>query len=143
MLVGVIVANLPSLAPYLRMMGTRPSKPAPRPSSSEPIRKNTWDKYKCGPLDEESGCSTLQNAGCMDDGGKKALGGELAHTGIIPAEGAHSQSNETWDDVEMFDVGALASSRRENKGAVNDPPLQLVCLSCRPKAPTLRLRPSS
>ncbi|KAH8702978.1 hypothetical protein GQ44DRAFT_664387 [Phaeosphaeriaceae sp. PMI808] len=112
MTVGVIIANLPSLAPYLRMMRTRPSEPAPRPYNNEPVHKNTLDKYKCGPLDEISGASTLQNSEWMSDGGKKTLKGELEDAGMIPAKrGASSRSEEVWEDIEMLDAGALVSSK--------------------------------
>ncbi|KAH8707186.1 hypothetical protein GQ44DRAFT_715907 [Phaeosphaeriaceae sp. PMI808] len=112
MIVGVLVANLPSLAPYLRMMYPRPSEPAPRPCKNEPVRKNTLDKYKCGPLDEESGTSTLQNSDWASDGGKKTLKGELEDAGMIPAKRvASARSEEAWDDIEMVNAGALAPSK--------------------------------
>jgi len=112
MTMGVIVANLPSLAPYLRMMRTRPSEPATRPCYNEPIRKNTLDKYRRGPLDVITGTSTLQNSEWMSDGGKKTLKGELEDAGMIPTtRGSGSRSGEVWTDVEMFDAGALAPSK--------------------------------
>jgi hypothetical protein len=108
---GVIVANLPSLAPYLQMMRrTRLSEPAPRPCNNEPIRKNTLDKYQCGTLGEDSGVSTLQSSEWASDSGKKTLKGELEDAGIIPAKGgASSRSEESWNDIEMLDAGGVAS----------------------------------
>jgi hypothetical protein len=112
MIVGVLIANLPSLAPYLQKMRARPSEPAPRSCNNEPIRKNTLDKYKCGPLDLESGASTLQDSECSSDGGKKTLKGELEDAGIIPAkDGVSSQSEEVWNDIEIFDAAAIASKK--------------------------------
>jgi hypothetical protein len=116
MTVGVIIANLPSLTPYLRMMRTRPSELAPIPGNNEPVRKNTLDKYKCGPLDEFSGASTLQNSEWASEGGKKTLKGELEDAGMIPAKRyASSRSEEVWEDMEMVGAGALASSKPESK----------------------------
>ncbi|PVH98967.1 hypothetical protein DM02DRAFT_729558 [Periconia macrospinosa] len=110
MTMGVIVANLPSLAPYLRMMRTRPSEPAPRPSNNEPTRKNTLHKYQCGTLGDDSGISTLRSYERVNDKGKKTLKVELEDVGIISANGGVSlKSEETWKDIEMLDVGGVAS----------------------------------
>jgi hypothetical protein len=63
-------------------------------------------------LDEISGASTLQSSEWASDGGKKTLKGELEDAGMIPAKrGASSQGEEVWDDIEMLDAGALASSK--------------------------------
>ncbi|KAH8706895.1 hypothetical protein GQ44DRAFT_495635 [Phaeosphaeriaceae sp. PMI808] len=112
MTMGVIVANLPSLAPYLRMMHTRPSEPAPGPCNNKPIHKNTLDKYQCGTWGEHSRGSTLQSSEWASDSRKKTLKSELEDAGIIPAkEGASSRSEEAWNDIEILDRGGLASSK--------------------------------
>jgi hypothetical protein len=89
----------------------------PRPCNNEPVRKNTFDKYKCGPLDEFSGTSTLQNSEWASEGGKKTLKSELEDAGMIPAKRyTSSRSEEVWEDMEMVDAGALTSSKPEPKG---------------------------
>lgn len=107
MCIGLIIANLPSLAPYLRLARTRPSGPVPRTFHNEPVRKDTLDKYKFWRYDEESGTTPLQSSERSDEGGKKTLTSSFEDAGIIPAA-----SSSAVRDIEMDGVGdALGGSK--------------------------------
>ncbi|KAH8723965.1 hypothetical protein GQ44DRAFT_773544 [Phaeosphaeriaceae sp. PMI808] len=112
MIIGVLIANLPSLRPYLRMIRTRRYEPAPKVPTQKPIHRKVFDKYNHGPKEEETTGSTLQDSDWVDEGGKKSLKVELQDSGVlITKDDCKVRSEEVGQDFEMLESKGSASPK--------------------------------